>query len=767
MGTRTGIRVTAWSRGPVAVVAAVAVTAAMLGGSPAAAAPDPDDVASDVSAPAAEEAASDAETDAASELAPAPAAAPSAEPTAEPTAVPTAAPTSASTQALSVPTSTSGGWVGNPSGPIPIQNVGTAYVASSVLTKSAPPTTPADSAMVAKSQIAVSATKPKQVSTKALSTAGGLVSSKITTVPDADEVRAGIKKAGTPMVISSDASKLSTADYQALVASQPKLAKALFPVPMVGPGGTRSKSTIFRATFQAGEKIKIQGTVAPKALKKGVTLVIEKAPVNPDGTLGRFIRTHTITPNKKDGKYAQDVVVRDGFEMIRHRLLVRKTTVGTPNINWAAVEARAEEILSVRERELLAKIKAELVADAQTELPAAKAAILNKVRVPLKQDVTSFTLAHASMVGVALMTVNFNSLTGSRDITLNLAGLPLKDCNPKTTSNCQMSSIPATLNDEGSTKATFIVPTEQNTIAFSASGKNGEKYTVNWNLRPPHTTSCSKIDPNPGSLASNGSTWDIQLKTNVQMRGYLSGSPANNSWSNQWSKKQKKNKVPLGCGFKADQSFGTWFDSGGWLDILIVVGSVALAATGIGLAVDGAADAAVATEVATETAADTAADVGGDAAADAASNVALTATEESAQAIGEALAELDVEAEAALEVSDAAAEAVGEILTVSEESLAAGLAEEEAALEIDFDLVAESVGAEATEVFEAADGAYYATTAEVAAANAAVAAEAAAQTTAYIYLTGIGIGGVAGLLGLGYGASKVFASNQAGTVVVN
>ena len=764
MGTRTGIRVTAWSRGPVAVVAAVAVTAAMLGGSPAAAAPDPDDVASDVSAPAAQEAASDAEADAVSDLPPES----SATPTTEPTAVPTAAPTSASTHALSVPTSTSGGWVGNPSGPIPIQNVGTAYVASSVLTKSAPPTTPADSAMVAKSQIAVSATKPKQVSTKALSTAGGLVSSKITTVPDADEVRAGIKKAGTPMVISSDASKLSTADYQALVASQPRLAKALFPVPMVGPGGTRSKSTIFRATFQAGEKVKIQGTVAPKALKKGVTLVIEKAPVNPDGTLGRFIRTHTITPNKKDGKYAQDVVVRDGFEMIRHRLLVRKTTVGTPNINWAAVEARAEEILSVGERELLAKIKAELVADAQTELPAAKAAILNKVRVPLTQDVTSFALAHASMVGLALMTVNFNSLKGSRDITLNLAGLPLKDCNPKTTSSCQMSSIPAALNDEGSTKATFIVPTEQNTIAFSASGKNGEKYTVNWNLRPPHTTSCSKIDPNPGSLASNGSTWDIQLKTNVQMRGYLSGSPANNSWSNQWSKKQKKNKVPLGCGFKADQSFGTWFDSGGWLDILIVVGSVALAATGIGLAVDGAADAAVATEVATETAADTAADVGGDAAADAASNVALTATEESAQAIGEAFAQLDVEAEAAaaqaaLEVSDAAAEAVGELFTAAEESLAA----EEAALEIDFDLVAESVGAEATEVFEAADGAYYATLAEVDAADAAVAAEAAAQTTAYIYLTGIGIGGVAGLLGLGYGASKVFASNQAGTIVVN
>ncbi|MCH1403141.1 MAG: hypothetical protein L7U50_02430 [Candidatus Nanopelagicales bacterium] len=324
MGTRTSIRVTARSRGPVAIAAAIAVTLTMVGSAPASAAPDPTDVASDVSAPAAQEAASDAEADAASELAPESNPAPSAEPTAPP-----AAP--------SLPSSTSGAWVGKPSGPIPAQNLATAQVASAVLQKSPSPATPADSALIAKSQIAVSATKPQQVSSKALSTAGGLVSSKITAVPDADEVRAGITKAGTKIVVSSDASKLPIADYQALVASKPGLAKALFPVPMVGPGGTRSKSTIFRATFQAGEKIRIQGTVSPKALKKGATLIIEKAPVSPDGTLGRFIRTHTITPGKKDGNYAQDVVVRDGFEMIRHRLLLRTTTVAQPTINWAAV----------------------------------------------------------------------------------------------------------------------------------------------------------------------------------------------------------------------------------------------------------------------------------------------------------------------------------------------------------------------------------------------------------------------------------------------
>jgi len=758
MGTRTGIRVTAWSRGPVAVVAAVAVTAAMLGGSPAAAAPDPDDVASDVSAPAAEEAASDAEADAVSDLPPESSATPTTEPTAEPTAPP-AAP--------SLPSSTSGAWVGKPSGPIPAQNLATAQVASAVLQKSPSPATPADSALIAKSQIAVSATKPQQVSSKALSTAGGLVSSKITAVPDADEVRAGITKAGTKIVISSDASKLPIADYQALVASKPGLAKALFPVPMVGPGGTRSKSTIFRATFQAGEKIRIQGTVSPKALKKGATLIIEKAPVSPDGTLGRFIRTHTITPGKKDGKYAQDVVVRDGFEMIRHRLLLRKTTVAQPTINWAAVEARAEEILSEAEQQVLDDIKAALIADIKAEIPAAEAALLQDLKVALAQEVKSFALAHMSMVGTGVMTVNLTSLKGSRDITLNLANWPEDGCNPTTSDSCNTTSIPVPFDDEASKTATFIAPTEKNTIGFSADGKNGEKYTVNWSLDPNHTTTCAKIAPSPSALVKYGSTWDFQLKTNVQMEGYLSGNVADDAWSDQWSKKQNKGKTPLGCGFKATQSFGTWWTSlAGWEKILIEAATVVV----VSLATFGVADLVGGAAAAGEAVVDT---VG-------ATEVALTATEASAEAIGEAFAELEANAAAAAAASDAAAEATAELFAQAEADAAAAaeaeaanaawaaaVAEEAEAAAAYETYAAEFIGADATEVFEAADGELYATWAEVDAANAAVAAEAEAQTMAYVYLTGLGIGGVAALLGLGYGASKVFASNEVGTIVVN
>ena len=748
----------------VAIAAAIAVTVTMVGSAPASAAPDPTDVASDVSAPAAEEAASDAEADAASELAPESNPAPSAAPSAQPTAPP-AAP--------SLPSSTSGAWVGKPSGPIPAQNLATAQVASAVLQKSPYPATPADSALIAKSQIAVSATKPQQVSSKALSTAGGLVASKITAVPDADEVRAGITKAGTKIVISSDASKLPIADYQTLVASKPGLAKALFPVPMVGPGGTRSKSTIFRATFQAGEKIRIQGTVSPKALKKGATLIIEKAPVSPDGTLGRFIRTHTITPGKKDGKYAQDVVVRDGFEMIRHRLLLRKTTVARPTINWAAVEARAEEILSEAEQQLLADIKAALLADIKAEIPAAEAALLQDLKVALAQEVKSFALAHMSMVGTGVMTVNLTSLKGSRDITLNLANWPEDGCNPTTSDSCNTTSIPISLDDEASKTATFIAPTEKNTIGFSADGKNGEKYTVNWSLDPNHTTTCAKIAPSPSALVKYGSTWDFQLKTKVQMEGYLSGNVADDAWSDQWSKKQNKGKTPLGCGFKATQSFGTWWTSlAGWEKILIEAAAVVV----ISLATFGVADLVGGAAAAGEAVADT---VG-------ATEVALSATEASAEAIGEAFAELEAEAaaEAAADAaaSDAAAEATAELSAQAEaaaDAWEASIADEALADEggLWSPWGAEFVNSEPEmldslegyeiQTFDAESGELLSTFTDVDAANAVAAAEAQAQTMAYIYLAGFGIAGVATLLGLGYEAAKTFASNEVGTIVVN
>jgi len=286
-------------------------------------------------------------------------------------------------------------------------------------------------------------------------------------------------------------------------------------------------------------------------------------------------------------------------------------------------------------------------------------------------------------------------------------------------------------------------------------------------LDPNHTTTCAKIAPSPSALVKYGSTWDFQLKTNVQMEGYLSGNVADDAWSDQWSKKQNKGKTPLGCGFKATQSFGTWWTSlAGWEKILIEAATVVV----VSLATFGVADLVGGAAAAGEAVVDT---VG-------ATEVALTATEASAEAIGEAFAELEANAAAAAAASDAAAEATAELFAQAEADAAAAaeaeaanaawaaaVAEEAEAAAAYETYAAEFIGADATEVFEAADGELYATWAEVDAANAAVAAEAEAQTMAYVYLTGLGIGGVAALLGLGYGASKVFASNEVGTIVVN
>lgn len=587
----------------VAAVSSFAIAATMIGSAPSLAETVPD---VPVSVP----------TDAPTAV---PSAVPSAIPTAAPTAIPTAVPTDVPTATpTTVPTAspssapstvpapnslasnTSGAWVGPwATTAVPTQKVPTTIIAASAMNSSVPPTTPSDVAMVAKSQIALSPTEPKQVSVKSLATAGGLVQSKITTVPDENEVKAGITKAGTKIVISSDSSKLSASDYQVMAKKAPNLTKALFPIPMVGPNGERTKASMFRATFQAGEKIAIQGTVAGKALKKGASIVIEKAPVTPDGTIGRYIRTHTIKPDKF-GKYAQNIPVRQGLEMLRHRLLVKKTTV-KKSINWKALEARAEAILTADEQKALDALKAKLLANAKAELTKAEAKLLTKLKIALKKELRSYALGHVALTGTLMMTVNFNSMKGSRDITLDLVNWPMNGCDPSTTDECQVSSISVPF-PEGATKtATFIAPTSLNGIGFSANGQHGEKYTVNWSLDPNGTTTCAKISPNPSDIAKAGTSWNFDLNTNVQMLGYLTGTPANDMWSSQWTKSQNKGKTPLGCGFKATQSFGTWWTGlDGWVkDIIYITGLVAVSIATAGIA-DAVGGIAVGSEVAAD-----------------------------------------------------------------------------------------------------------------------------------------------------------------------
>ena len=487
------------------------------------------------------------------------------------------------------PAAASGNWVGPwPSTPISASQVPGAMASSAILQTAPIPTTPGEVALVAKSQISLSPTKPQQVSAKALGTAGGRVASRVTTVPDAVETRAGIAEAGTRMVITSDTSKLSEADKQAMVAKAPLLTRALVPVNVAGKV---AEGLAFRSTFQTGERLRFEGTVTPKALKQGAVLVIEEAQVAPDGTIGRFFRTHTIKPGK-DGKYAQDVTARQGLEVVRHRLLTRETKAA-PKVDWAAVKARAEAILDAEEQALLADI----AADAKRALSAQEAALLAKLKIAVRTDAKSFVLAHMSLVGTGLITVSIESMSGSRDITINWANQPQDGCNPTTTQDCTMSYVSVPLNSGQTRTVTFVAPTEQNAFGFSADGINGEKYTLNWSLDPNHTTTCAKIAPGPSTLMKLGTSWDIQLQSNVQIEGYLSGPAANEAWSGKYSKDQNKGKTPLGCGFKGTQSFGTWWTNlAGWEKLLIKT----LATIAVSMATLGAYDAVVGVEAAAD-----------------------------------------------------------------------------------------------------------------------------------------------------------------------
>ena len=551
------------------------------------------------------------------------------DPTAAPTAVPAAA-----------PAAVSGNWVGPwPSTPIPPQQASSATMSNIILQTAPMPTTPGDVAVVAKAQISLSPTKPQQASAKQLATAGGRVGAQVTTVPDAVEKRAGISKAGTKMVISSDTSKLTAADKQAMVTQSPKLTRALVPVNVEGEV---DKGLAFRATFQAGERLKFEGTVSPKALKQGAYLVIEKAQVTPDGTIGRFFRTNTIRPDE-DGTYAQEIQVRQGLEMVRHRLITPEKSAA-PAVDWAAVKARAEAILSTEEQALVQDI----IDDADKVLTQAEAELLASLKVAVRTEVKSFVVAHMSLVGTGLMTVNIESMSGSRDITLNWADVPQDGCNPSVTQGCTTSYLTIPLNSGESKTVTFVAPTEKNSFGFSADGINGEKYTLNWSLDPNHTKTCANIVPGPASLMDYGTTWTMQLNSHVQIEGYLSAPTANTVWADEYSKKQNKGKTPLGCGFKGTQSFGTWWTNlAGWEKVLIK----SLATIAVSMATFGAYDAVAAAEVGADVAADVAADAAAEGGAAAAEAAAEGAAEDAAEsAVEEALSE---ELEAAVQEAEA------------------------------------------------------------------------------------------------------------------
>lgn len=187
---------------------------------------------------------------------------------------------------------------------------------------------------IATAQLRLSPTLPRTVSVLPLSKAGGLINAKWTAVADDAEAKLGLK-AGTPLVVSSESLKL-TKQKRADLKKAPQLTKRLYPGSL---NGTLQPGLQARVTFQKGEMLRLSGTVAPR-VRALATVVMEEASILSDGTLSPWYATHTLTPDAKNGRFAQDLLVRPGSSAVRARLEVTRknpqaivTTAGTGMIS--------------------------------------------------------------------------------------------------------------------------------------------------------------------------------------------------------------------------------------------------------------------------------------------------------------------------------------------------------------------------------------------------------------------------------------------------
>lgn len=139
-----------------------------------------------------------------------------------------------------------------------------------------------------------------------------LVYLQVDAVPDAIEAEQGLP-AGTPMIISSDTSKLTPKQFADLKAN-PIYASHLFP-------GTVNGDVLadqVRAHFQAGEMLRFAGTVDP-SIRAGATIVVEKAQNLQDGSLGPWFQEARI-PVGADGAFSHKYSVPYGLNSVRVRV---------------------------------------------------------------------------------------------------------------------------------------------------------------------------------------------------------------------------------------------------------------------------------------------------------------------------------------------------------------------------------------------------------------------------------------------------------------
>ena len=145
---------------------------------------------------------------------------------------------------------------------------------------------------------------------------------QVDAVPDATEAAQGLP-AGTPMIVSSDTSKLTPKQLADLKAN-PIYASYLIPGTVNGD----VQPDQLRATFQAGETLKFAGTVDP-SVRAGATIVVEKAQNLGDGSLGPWLQEARI-PVGADGSFSHKYLVPYGLNSVRVRLEYQTQPSTTP-----------------------------------------------------------------------------------------------------------------------------------------------------------------------------------------------------------------------------------------------------------------------------------------------------------------------------------------------------------------------------------------------------------------------------------------------------
>ena len=167
----------------------------------------------------------------------------------------------------------------------------------------------------ARSQLANSPTGTQFTTSLALGNHANLAYLQVDAVPDATEAARNLP-AGTPMIVSSDSSKL-TPKQLADLKTTPIYASHLFP----GTVNGEVQPDQVRAHFQAGERLRFSGTV-DAGVRTGATIVVESAQNLGDGSLGPWLEEARI-PVGADGGFSHDYVVPYGMNSVRTRLEYR------------------------------------------------------------------------------------------------------------------------------------------------------------------------------------------------------------------------------------------------------------------------------------------------------------------------------------------------------------------------------------------------------------------------------------------------------------